>query len=582
MRDDAFACLRRVGVETGGSNVQFAVEPVDRPAGHHRDEPPGVALLGAGLEGHRLPDRQDRGAPRRRLPARRDPQRHHEGDAGVVRAHHRLRGHQDPALGLREASRGRRSPRHPHAVGGRGHGHRPHLLRVAAEGAALARAGPRRAQRRPGRGGARRARRSTSSSSASPSPPPSASSSSRRRCGGAPRSTRSWTGPASTPGSSTSWTRIVAERRRIVAARRRSGRPTSAGPSGSGSPTRSWPTCAARPRRTSATAPPGARRAGDVQDGRHLRGRVRGLHAVPLRHLRGGGRGAPSDARPRRSSSGRDRTGSGRASSSTTAACTRPCAARRRLRDGDGQLQPRDGLDRLRHLGPPLLRAADRRGRGQRARRRAGRRRDASVGVIVVARRADPAQAGRIAPARARARDEPGLDRPGRGPRALERALRRARHSPAARRHRHDHAEALAVAREVGYPVLLRPSYVLGGRAMEIVYDDDGVAPGHAGADDRRAGPRGRGHGRAARARRPLLGGRDRGRRRRRSRPRRRGPHRGGHGARRGGGRALGRLGLRAAAPDAARRGRRPARARTPGPSPTRSGSSASSTCSSP
>jgi carbamoyl-phosphate synthase large subunit len=29
MRDDAFACLRRVGVETGGSNVQFAVDPAD-------------------------------------------------------------------------------------------------------------------------------------------------------------------------------------------------------------------------------------------------------------------------------------------------------------------------------------------------------------------------------------------------------------------------------------------------------------------------------------------------------------------------------------------------------------------------
>jgi len=27
MRDDAFAVLRRVGVETGGSNVQFAVNP---------------------------------------------------------------------------------------------------------------------------------------------------------------------------------------------------------------------------------------------------------------------------------------------------------------------------------------------------------------------------------------------------------------------------------------------------------------------------------------------------------------------------------------------------------------------------
>jgi len=31
---------------------------------------------------------------------------------------------------------------------------------------------------------------------------------------------------------------------------------------------------------------------------------------------------------------------------------------------------------------------------------------------------------------------------------------------------------ALEVARRVGYPVLVRPSYVLGGRAMEIVYDD--------------------------------------------------------------------------------------------------------------
>jgi carbamoyl-phosphate synthase large subunit len=34
-------------------------------------------------------------------------------------------------------------------------------------------------------------------------------------------------------------------------------------------------------------------------------------------------------------------------------------------------------------------------------------------------------------------------------------------------------AEAVAVAGTVGYPVLVRPSYVLGGRAMEIVYDDE-------------------------------------------------------------------------------------------------------------
>ena len=32
--------------------------------------------------------------------------------------------------------------------------------------------------------------------------------------------------------------------------------------------------------------------------------------------------------------------------------------------------------------------------------------------------------------------------------------------------------EAVNVARRIGYPVLIRPSYVLGGRAMEIVYDD--------------------------------------------------------------------------------------------------------------
>ncbi|MEW6200700.1 MAG: carbamoyl-phosphate synthase (glutamine-hydrolyzing) large subunit, partial [bacterium] len=33
--------------------------------------------------------------------------------------------------------------------------------------------------------------------------------------------------------------------------------------------------------------------------------------------------------------------------------------------------------------------------------------------------------------------------------------------------------EALAVSRKIGYPVVVRPSYVLGGRAMEIVYDDE-------------------------------------------------------------------------------------------------------------
>jgi len=33
--------------------------------------------------------------------------------------------------------------------------------------------------------------------------------------------------------------------------------------------------------------------------------------------------------------------------------------------------------------------------------------------------------------------------------------------------------EALDLAHDIGYPVLVRPSYVLGGRAMEVVYDDE-------------------------------------------------------------------------------------------------------------
>ncbi|HEX9547636.1 MAG TPA: carbamoyl-phosphate synthase large subunit, partial [Acidimicrobiales bacterium] len=37
-------------------------------------------------------------------------------------------------------------------------------------------------------------------------------------------------------------------------------------------------------------------------------------------------------------------------------------------------------------------------------------------------------------------------------------------------------ADAQAIVARIGYPALVRPSYVLGGRAMEIVYDDDGLS----------------------------------------------------------------------------------------------------------
>jgi len=35
--------------------------------------------------------------------------------------------------------------------------------------------------------------------------------------------------------------------------------------------------------------------------------------------------------------------------------------------------------------------------------------------------------------------------------------------------------EALTIAKKIGYPVMVRPSFVLGGRAMEVIYDDAGL-----------------------------------------------------------------------------------------------------------
>ena len=83
-------------------------------------------------------------------------------DAGELRADDRLRRHQGAAVGVREVPGQPGRARHVDAVGGRGHGHRPHVPRVAAEGAPLARARALGAQLRPGRG--RSSTRSTTTS----------------------------------------------------------------------------------------------------------------------------------------------------------------------------------------------------------------------------------------------------------------------------------------------------------------------------------------------------------------------------------------------------------------------------------
>ena len=99
--------------------------------------------------------------------------------------------------------------------------------------------------------------------------------------------------------------------------------------------------------------------------------------------------------------------------------------------------------------------------------------------------------------------------------------------------------EACEVARSIGFPVLVRPSYVLGGRAMVIAYDEDTVRRYMQEAVVFLAGPPG--------ADRSLPGRRDRSGRGRARRSARRGADRRHHGAHRRSRRALGRFELRAA-----------------------------------
>ena len=276
-----------------------------------------------------------------------------------------------------------------------------------------------------------------------------------------------------------------------------------------------------------------------VQDRRHLRGRVRGRDAVPLLVLRRGDRGRA--AREAGGDHPRLRTQPDRAGHRVRLLVRARVdgAVRGRLRDRDGQLQPRDRLDRLRHLRPALLRAADPGGRARdRARRAAGRpdrRRD------LPARRPDAA-------------------RPGAGARGQRRADRRhlARGDPprrGARRVRAGAARGRAQRPQARHGVVLhrgardRRDDRLPGAGASVVRPR---RPRHGDRLRRRGArglhppgdrdqPRAPGPGRPVHRRR----GRDRrGRalRRRGAVPRRR------HGAHRGGGHPLRRLLVRAAA----------------------------------
>ena len=138
LRDLGIAILREVGVDTGGCNIQFAVNPTQRPPDRHRDEPARVALVRAGVEGDGLPDREDRRQARHRLHARRDRQRHHQGNPRLLRADAGLHRREGAAVRVREVPGRGRDADHHDEVGRRGDEPGPQLLRGARQGAALA------------------------------------------------------------------------------------------------------------------------------------------------------------------------------------------------------------------------------------------------------------------------------------------------------------------------------------------------------------------------------------------------------------------------------------------------------------
>ncbi len=137
MRDASLAVLREIGVETGGSNVQFGVNPADGRMVVIEMNPRVSRSSALASKGHRLSDCKSRRQARGRLHARRNRQRHHRRrHAGLVRADHRLCRHQDSALCVREVSRRLHHADHVDEVGRRSDGDRPHLPGEPAEGAA--------------------------------------------------------------------------------------------------------------------------------------------------------------------------------------------------------------------------------------------------------------------------------------------------------------------------------------------------------------------------------------------------------------------------------------------------------------
>jgi hypothetical protein len=357
MRDASLAVLREIGVDTGGSNVQFAINPDDgrmvviemnpRVSRSARRWPPRPPASRSPRSPPSWPSATRSTSCATTSPAarRRPPS-----------SRHRLRGHQDAALRLREVPAGRCAPDHADEVRGRGHGHRPHLPGVAAEGPARPGDRSRRTRTRCSNLADPEPRRAASRDCATPAP--SASSTSPTLCAlgmtveevtalrhrplvpgadrGARRRDRAGQGARAAPWRLERDGCIAQAQGLLRPAPRRADR------------CQTRPRCAscatswASARSTSAWTPaPRSSRPAPPTCTRPTRRSARRRRAT----------------RRRSWSSAAARTASARASSSITAASTPPSPARGRLRDHHGQLQPGDRVHRLRHLRPALLRA---------------------------------------------------------------------------------------------------------------------------------------------------------------------------------------------------------------------------------
>ena len=418
-----------------------------------------------------------------------------------LRAVDRLRGDEDPALRVREVPRRRRRAHHADEVGRRGDGDRPHVQGEPAEGAALARDRLGRASSRPSsrptttrRSGSGSTRRARIGSGRSP-----------RRCGAARRSRscyRAVRDRSVVPAQHRGARRVGARSRRGARARARgvAAAREAARLLGSAARGRSWSTSedAVRALRAREGVRPVFKRVDTCAA--EFEAHTPYLYSTYEDECEARPTEPAQDRDPRRRAEP-DRAGH-RVRLLLRARGVR--ARRGRLRDDHGQLQPGDGLDRLRHERPALLRAAHARGRARDRRGREARGRDRAV------RRPDAAQA-RGARSSARA-CRSSARRPTRStaPRTASASRRCSSSSGSSGRppgSRAASTEAVSVAARIGYPVLVRPSYVLGGRAMEIVHDEASLREYMTRAVEGVARPPG--------PRRPLPRRRDRGRRRR-------------------------------------------------------------------